>query len=126
MVLGKRFDPEADETYRKVLDIERKSHEVSKRLVAVAEEVKGMEDGYLATEHHAEAVKGLVKRRKAATEDYMRLLEALDSLATEEHQSMARTKRKSVVNDINASLDRGDQLQQRIDTLSERTPQGKL
>ncbi len=54
MVLGKRYDPEADEAYRKVLEVERRSLEISKRLEEAAREVRDIEDGYLAKEHHAQ------------------------------------------------------------------------
>ncbi len=49
----------------------------------------------------------------------MRLLESLDSVSTEDHQSQARNKRKSVANEINACLDRSERLQAKLDGMGE-------
>ncbi len=55
MVLGKRFDPEGDEAFKRVAEVEKRSLEVGKRLAEVAKEAQDIEDGYLAKEHHAQA-----------------------------------------------------------------------
>ncbi len=139
MVLGKRYDPQADEVFKQVAEVERRSLEVSKRLAEAAKEAQDIEDGYMPKENHAQvsifteriglssfcnklciqALKGLSKRCRSASEDFMRLLESLDSLSPDEHQTQARVKRKSVATDINASLDRAERLQSKLDQLLE-------
>lgn len=115
MVLGKRFDPQGDEIYKKVQEIEQKSVEVDGRLAEVRTEVRDIDLGYLAREHHEKALKSLLKRCKAGSEELMRLLETLDAMRFEEHQSEAKMKRKSVVNKVNAALDKNEDLQQTIE-----------
>jgi len=45
----------------------------------------------------------------------MRLLETLDTLRFEEHQSIAKNKRKSVASTINSRLDKNEQLQSHLE-----------
>ena len=83
----------------------------------VTKEVKDIEDGFLSKEHHNEALKGLTKRCKLCIEEFMGTLEALDELQFEEHQSIAKAKRKSVVKEANNHLDLADEILKRIETL---------
>lgn len=121
MVLGKRWDPASDEMYGKVLEIERQSSEVDKRLAEVATEVADLERGYLASDLHEKALKALSRRAKSGTEEYMRLLLSLDSFSFNEDQGEARQKRKNVVNAVNAKMDRNDTFIGKIDTLLKQT-----
>ncbi len=117
MVLGRKFDPEKDEAYQKILAIEKRSFEISQKLAEAAQQVQDIENGHLPREHHAEALRGLNKRCKGCAEEWMRVLETLDGTQLEESQSMAKSKRKSLVNNTNANLDRADELVQRIEDL---------
>ena len=114
MLLGRRYDANSDEVYQKVLEVEQKSLEVAKRFQSIADEVEGVEKGFLPKEHHSEALKGLNRRAKGCSEEFMRCLEALDTLRFEDHQSMAKNKRKSVANTINSRLDQLDAMTERI------------
>ena len=119
MVLGKKFDPEGDEIMRQIKEVEKKSLEVDARLAECAKEVKDIEDGYLASDHHEKALKALLKRCRGGTEEYMRLLEKMDAMQFEEHQSAARARRKSVVDKVNKCMDKNELLQEKIEGLIE-------
>ena len=87
-------------------------------LFKVNQEIKGIEDGFLAKDHHTEALKSLTKRCKICIEEFMSSLEVLDGLQFEEHQNIAKSKRKSVVKIANSNLDIADEILRRIETLS--------
>ena len=122
MVLGRRYDPEADEMYKKVAEVDRKAEEVEKRLAEVKVELADYEKGYVPQEHKEKALKGLSRRCKSGTEEFMRQLETLDSFSMSEAQNEARSKRKTVINSINAKLDKNDALSQKIDALISQLP----
>lgn len=119
MVLGKKFDPAGDEMYKKVQEIEKKSLDVEEKLSEVRSEVKDLESGHLPSEHHDEALRSLLKRCKGGTEEFMRQLETLDSLRFDEGQQDAKRKRKSVVDQINSRLDVNEEVQKKIERLSD-------
>lgn len=89
-------------------------------LFQVAKELKDIEDGFLPKEHHSEALKGLSKRCNMCLEEFMRSLEVLDGLQFGEHQNIAKSKRKSVVNFTNSNLDNADDLLQKIESLTKK------
>ena len=120
MVLGKKYDPESDEMYAKVKEIESKSFDIDLKLAEVAKELKDLEDGFVAKEHHSQAIKGLKRRCGGCTEEYMRLLESLDGLRFEESQADAKSKRKSVAKKINGNLDNNEGLLTRIEAFEEQ------
>ena len=69
----------------------------------------------MAQEHHLEKLKSLLKRCKGCSENFMRSLEDLDALRFEEHQSVAKNKRKSVATEANRQLDHADDVIKRIE-----------
>jgi len=115
MVLGKKYDIDADVMYQKIIKVEENIVNIQKKLVEVTKEVKDIEDGFLPKDHHCEALKGLTKRCNACVEEFMGCLEALDELQFEEHQSIAKSKRKSVVKEANHQLDIADETLKRIE-----------
>jgi hypothetical protein len=117
MVLGKRYDPEADDQYRQIQEVERKTMEIDARLAEVSKECADIEAGYLAKEHHEKALKGLVKRCRTGTEEFMRLLERLDAMQFEERQTEARHRRKLVADRLNGWLDSTDEMQNKIEQM---------
>ena len=68
--------------------------------------------------HHSEAVKSLLKRCKICIEEFMSSLEVLDRLQFNEHQDIAKGKRKSVVIYTNSQLDNADAALKRIEDLT--------
>ena len=72
----------------------------------------------MAKEHYSEALKGLSKRCKMCVEDFMISLEVLDGLQFEEHQNVAKSKKKSVIKTTNDHLDSADETLKRIEQLT--------
>ncbi|XP_059081591.1 BAG family molecular chaperone regulator 1-like [Tigriopus californicus] len=117
MVLGRRFDPEGDQMYQNILQAEKKVQITAEKLQQVADEVRDIERGFLSPEHHQKAWPSLLKRCRNGSEEFMRLLETLDTFRFEEHQQMAKSKRKSLVDIINKKLDANDELQRKVERL---------
>jgi len=120
MVLGKRYDPEEDELYKQIENVEKKSLEIDAKLAEVEVEFRDIENGHLAEEHHEKALKGLLKRCRSGTEEFMRLLEKLDAMRFDEHQSESKNKRKRVVDQVNKWLDKNDTLLTKIEEVFEK------
>ena len=53
-------------------------------------------------------------------EEFMSSLEVLDGLQFGEHQNIAKSKRKSVVNLTNSNLDNADDLLQKIESFTKK------
>ena len=70
--------------------------------------------------HQEQALKDLEKRSKSCSEAWMKILESLDSIQLEESQTLARSKRKSIVNSTNANMDGADEIIHRIKNLRDK------
>lgn len=119
MVLGRRFDPEDDRMMKDILRVEKQVQVTTEKLQQVSNEIRDIERGFLDTEHHDKAWPNLIKRCRSGSEEFMRLLETLDTFRFEEHQQMAKTKRKNLVDIINKKLDANDELQRKVERLKE-------
>ena len=83
-------------------------------------QVHDIENGHLPREHHEQALRDLEKRAKSCSESWMKVLESLDSTHLEESQTLAKSKRKSVVNVTNSSLDKVDEVLTKIRNLKDK------
>ena len=118
MVLGRKTDPVQDESYQKIVAIEKNILEMAQKFVDISKQVQ--EITHLPKEHHETALRDLEKRSKACSEQWMRSLESLDGIQLDDTQTMSKSKRKSVVNCANSYLDQADELIQRIKTLKSK------
>lgn len=114
---GRKSDPEKDENYQKIVAIEKRSLEIMQKFIEVSNQVEDIEKGHLAKEHHEQALKDLEKKSKTCSESWMRALESLDGISLNEEQTLAKSKRKSVVNSTNAHMDKAEEILQRIKKL---------
>ena len=114
MVLGRKEDPEGDEAFKKIADIERKSFEISQKFIEIQNQVRDIENGHLPREHHLQALKDLEKKCKMCSESWMKTLETLDGIELNPDQSMAKNKRKAVANSTNANMDAAEEVIQKI------------
>jgi len=117
MVLGRKNDPEKDESYQRIVVIDKKVMETAQRFLELSVQVHDIENGHLAKEHQETALRDLEKRCKGCSEQWMRALESLDGIQLQEAQTMAKSKRKSVVNAANSHMDQAEEMLQRINTL---------
>ena len=115
MVLGRKNDPEKDESYQKIVAIEKNIMDMAQKFVDISKQVQ--EITHLPKEHHESALRDLEKRSKACSEQWMRSLESLDGIQLDDTQTLSKSKRKSVVNCANSYMDQADELIQRIKTL---------
>ena len=105
---------EKDESYQKIVAIEKDILEVAKKFVNISKQVQ--EITHLPKEQHV--LRDLEKRSKACSEQWMCSLESLDAIQLDDTQT--KSKRKSVVNCANSYLDQADELIQRIKTLQSK------
>ncbi|KAK8748928.1 hypothetical protein OTU49_015601 [Cherax quadricarinatus] len=117
MVLGKRFDPEDDANYQAVVQIDHSCTRVERTLFDIIPQVDGISGGYLESRLCGETLGRLRKQLLAVNEEFMRLLEQLDSISFEENQTPARQKRKSVVKRIQQLMEKSDQVHENINQL---------
>ena len=118
MVLGRKTDPEKDESYQKIVAIEKNIMDMAQKFVDISKQVQ--EITHLPKEHHESALRDLEKRSKACSEQWMRSLESLDGIQLDDTQTLSKSKRKSVVNCANSYMDQADELIQQIKTLQSR------
>jgi len=118
MVLGRKTDPEKDESYQKIVAIEKNIMDMAQKFVDISKQVQ--EITHLPKEHHESALRDLEKRSKACSEQWMRSLESLDGIQLDDAQTLSKSKRKSVVNCANSYMDQADELIQQIKTLQSK------
>ena len=86
MILGKRYDPASDESYKAILALETRAAASEKKVLEITEELNDIDRGHLYKSLHQEASKSLQKRVKSINEELQKLLEGLDSLQLAEDQ----------------------------------------
>ena len=111
-------DPEKNESYQKIVTIEKNIKEVVQKFVAFSKQVQ--EITHSPKEHHESVLRDLEKQSKNCSEQWMRSLESLDGIQLDDTQTLSKSKRKSVVNCANSYLDQADELIQQIKTLQSK------
>uniref|UniRef100_A0A914W1F5 BAG family molecular chaperone regulator 1 n=1 Tax=Plectus sambesii TaxID=2011161 RepID=A0A914W1F5_9BILA len=125
MVLGKRVEADTDETYKKLVGVERGTiaslHQKAHELM---EELRGLESGYLTSEQTQESLNKLGKRLRLFSEECMRALMTLDAVdltgvdTSETQRNINREKRKTLVQNVQELLRHHDALEDRRVQLS--------
>ncbi|XP_074061965.1 BAG family molecular chaperone regulator 1 isoform X4 [Macrotis lagotis] len=80
MLIGKKNSPEEEAELKKLRDLEKSVEKIADQLVGVNEELVGIQKGFLAKDLRAEALSKLDKRVKGTVEQFMKILEQIDSL----------------------------------------------
>lgn len=120
MLLGKRPDPVDDKEMGKLHNIEQSLKKEEEKLSEITYELDGIHRGFLEDSLKRPALQKSRKRIAHSTEQYMKLLEALDGLNLDPSNSGGRAKRKSLVDRIHTLLDRCDGLAKGIDDMLAR------
>ena len=94
MVLGRKTDPVQDESYQKIVAIEKNILEMAQKFVDISKQVH--EITHLPKEHHETALRDLGNRCTACSEEWVNFLESLDNVKLDDNQ-LSKSKRKSVV-----------------------------
>ncbi|KAF7706155.1 BAG family molecular chaperone regulator 1 [Silurus meridionalis] len=111
MMIGKRNSPEEEAELRKLKDIEKSVEQTAKKLEKVNGELTGLKNGFLAKDLQAEALNKLDHRVKLASEQFMKILEDIDSLTVPENFSDCRMKKKGLVKTVQGFLAQCDKIE---------------
>ena len=109
-------------SFQKIVDIEKRTLDTTQKFIEISNQVQNIEIviGHLPKIPKDQALKDLEKRSKTCTEASMKVLTDLDSIQLDESQTLARSKRKSIVNSTNANMDGADEILRRIKNLKEK------
>lgn len=111
MMIGKRNSPEEETELKKLKDIEKTVEQNAKKLEKVDGELTGLKNGFLAKDLQAEALTKLDHRVKVAAEQFMKILEQIDSLNLPENFSDCRIKKKGLVKTVQGFLAQCDKIE---------------
>ncbi|KAF5899003.1 BAG family molecular chaperone regulator 1, partial [Clarias magur] len=100
MMIGKRNSPEEEVELKKLKDIEKSVEQTAKKLEKVHGELTGLKNGFLAKDLQAEALNKLDHRVKLAAEQFMKILEEIDTMTLPENFSDCRMKKKGLVKSV--------------------------
>ncbi len=101
----------------KILEMEMRYSEISKKLKDAIKKVDFIEDVQMPNENNVEALRRLERECQGITEMMMRALEHLDGIHLKKGQEYARGRRKALANHTNANLEKVDNLIKRIGDL---------
>ncbi|XP_058157963.1 BAG family molecular chaperone regulator 1 [Dasypus novemcinctus] len=120
MLIGKKNSPEEEVELKKLKDLEKSVEKIADQLEGLNKELAGIQQGFLAKNLQAEALSKLDRRVKATIEQFMKILEEIDTLILPENFKDSRLKRKGLVEKVQAFLAECDTVEQNICQETER------
>uniref|UniRef100_A0A673VF15 BAG family molecular chaperone regulator 1 n=1 Tax=Suricata suricatta TaxID=37032 RepID=A0A673VF15_SURSU len=120
MLIGKKNNPEEEVELKKLKDLEKSVEKIADQLEELNKELTGIQQGFLAKDLQAEALCKLDRRVKAMIEQFMKILEEIDTLILPENFKDSRLKRKGLVKRVQAFLAKCDTVEQNICQETER------
>ncbi|XP_037706706.1 BAG family molecular chaperone regulator 1 [Choloepus didactylus] len=114
MLIGKKNSPEEEAELKKLKDLEESVEKIANQLEGLNKELTGIQQGFLAKDLQAEALAKLDRRVKATIEQFMKILEEIDTLVLPENFKDSRLKRKGLVQKVQAFLAECDTVEQSI------------
>ncbi|XP_056148625.1 BAG family molecular chaperone regulator 1 [Lampris incognitus] len=111
MMIGKRNSPEEEAELKKLKDIEKSVEQMAKKLEKVDGELAGLKNGFLAKDLQAEALGKLDHRVKVAAEQFMKILEQIDSMSVPENFCDCKMKKKGLVKTVQDFLAQCDKIE---------------
>ncbi|XP_006863218.1 PREDICTED: BAG family molecular chaperone regulator 1 [Chrysochloris asiatica] len=120
MLIGKKNNPEEEVELKKLKDLEKAVEKIADQLGKLSKDFAGIQQGFLAKDLQAEALCKLDKRVKATIEQFMKILEEIDTLILPENFKDSRLKRKGLVTKVQAFLAECDTVEQNICQETER------
>lgn len=114
MVMGNKNSLQKDPRYIEMEAVEESVGKVEVKQNQINQELEGIEQGYLDSSLVQEALQKLQKRLASCHEEFVKLLETLDSLSLGDGPPALRTKRKGTVQRIQKYLDVNDTMKSRI------------
>ncbi|KAM8802638.1 BAG family molecular chaperone regulator 1 isoform 2-T2 [Rhynchonycteris naso] len=120
MLIGKKNNPEEEVELKKLKDLEKSVEKIADQLEELNKELAGIQQGFLAKDLQAEALCKLNRRVKAIIEQFMKILEEIDTLVLPENFKDSRLRRKGLVKKVQAFLAECDNVEQNICQETER------
>nr|KAF6432930.1 BAG cochaperone 1 [Molossus molossus] len=120
MLIGKKNSPEEEAELKKLKDLEKSVERIADQLEELNKELTGIQQGFLAKDLQAEALCKLDRKVKATIEQFMKILEEIDTLILPENFKDSRLKRKGLVKRVQAFLAECDTVEQNICQETER------
>ncbi|XP_072267998.1 BAG family molecular chaperone regulator 1 isoform X2 [Pyxicephalus adspersus] len=114
MLIGKKNCPEEESELKKLKDLEKSVEQIASKLEDVNKEFTGIQKGFLSKNLQAEALAKLDKRIKITVEQFMKVLEQIDSVVIPENFSDCRMKRKALVKKVQGFLAQCDTMEGNI------------
>ncbi|OWK07173.1 BAG1 [Cervus elaphus hippelaphus] len=115
MLIGKKNNPEEEAELKKLKDLEKSVEKIADQLEELNKDLAGIQQDL-----QAEALCKLDRRVKATIEQFMKILEEIDTLILPENFKDSRMKRKGLVKRIQAFLAECDTVEQNICQETER------
>ncbi|KAM9642591.1 BAG family molecular chaperone regulator 1 isoform 1-T1 [Trichechus inunguis] len=120
MLIGKKNSLEEQVELKKLKDLEKAVEKIANQLEELNKDFAGIQQGFLAKDLQAEALCRLDRRVKATIEQFMKILEEIDTLILPENFKDSRLKRKGLVTKVQAFLAECDTVEQNIGQETER------
>ena len=114
MLIGKKNSPEEEAELKKLKDLEKSVEKIADQLEELNKDLAGIQQGFLAKDLQTEALCKLDRRVKATIEQFMKILEEIDTLILPGNFRDSRMKRKGLVRRIQALLAERDTVEQNV------------
>ncbi|KAM6182415.1 BAG family molecular chaperone regulator 1 [Erethizon dorsatum] len=120
MLIGEKSNPEEEVELKKLKNLEKSVEKIADHLEELNKELTGIQQGFLAKDLQAEALCKLDRRVKATIEQFMKILEEIDTMILPENFKDSRLKRKGLVKKVQAFLAECDTVEENICQETER------
>lgn len=120
MLIGEKSSPEEEVELKKLKNLEKSVEKIADHLEELNKELAGIQQGFLAKDLQAEALCKLDRRIKATIEQFMKILEEIDTMILPENFKDSRLKRKGLVKKVQAFLAECDTVEENICQETER------
>lgn len=114
MVMGSKNSRPKDPRHQQIEAVQKDVKKVEDKQKEVYQELDGIEKGYLQDALVQEALQKLERRLASCNEEFLKMLETLDSLSLADGPETLRNSRKTTVQSIQKLLDSNDTLKGRI------------
>lgn len=126
MLIGEKSNPEEEVELKKLKELEVSVEKTANHLEELNKELSGIQQGFLAKELQAEALCRLDRKIKATIEQFMKILEEIDTMVLPEKFKDSRLKRKNLVKKVQVFLAECDTVEQYICQETERLQSSNL
>ena len=127
MLIGKKFCPEEDAAFRQLEELKSQCENLKSKQAEYQADLASVSDGFLSRELVPQRLEQLRKNVLSVSEQGMKLLTSIDAVRLDEDGERAesvknefKTKRKSLVDQVNALMDSADSLVEKVEVMKLR------